>query len=222
MKTVAVETLRQAGHEVLVSDLYAQNFNPVASAADFGSRARGDYLVYAMEQRHASGNGTLAPDITAELDKLLWADLLILNFPMFWTSVPAILKGWIDRVLVSGVCYGGRRFYDRGGLKGKRAALSFTIGGQRHMFAANGIHGPIEPYLQPIERGTLAYVGVSVLPAFTAWHVPYVTDHARHAMLDDYRDWLARLPHAQPKRFPSMDDYDAAMQPLHATGQATA
>jgi len=222
MKNVAVETLRRNGHEVVVSDLYAQGFNPVASAADFASRAREDYLVYALEQRHAGGSGSFAPDIAAELERLRWADLLILNFPIFWTSVPAMLKGWIDRVLVSGICYGGRRFYDRGGLKGKRAALSFTIGGQRHMFAADGIHGPIEPYLQPIERGTLAYVGIDVLPAFTAWHVPYITDEARAAILEEYRSWLAELPEAPPKRFARMRDFDESMRPVTSGERAPA
>ena len=222
MKRVAAETLCREGHEVVVSDLYAQQFNPVATAADFGSRARADYLVYAMEQRHASAAGTLAPDIAAELEKLQWADLLILNFPVFWTSVPAIMKGWIDRVLVSGLCYGGLRFYDRGGLKGKRAALSFTIGGQRHMFEPDGIHGPLETYLQPLERGTLAYVGMSVLPAFTAWHVPYVSDDVRHATMDEYRDWLRQLPAATPKRFPSMDDFDRKLRPLRSAGAVEA
>lgn len=216
MKNVAVETLSREGHAVLVSDLYEQRFNPVASAADFGSRAREDYLVYAVEQRHATKEGTLAPDIAAELDKLLWADLLILNFPVFWTSVPAMLKGWIDRVLVSGLCYGGLRFYDRGGLAGKRATLSFTIGGQHHMFAPDGIHGPLEPYLQPLERGTLAYTGMGVLPAFTAWHVPYVGNEVREATMDQYREWLRALPRAAPKRFSSMDDYDEKLRPRPA------
>jgi NAD(P)H dehydrogenase (quinone) len=215
MKDTAVETLRRQGHEVTVSDLYAQAFNPVASAADFESRAREDYLVYALEQRHSATKGTLAPDIAAELDKVLRADLLILNFPIFWVSVPAMLKGWIDRVLVSGKCYGGKRFYDRGGLVGKRAALSFTIGGQRHMFVPGGIHGPLEPYLLPLERGTLAYMGIGVLPAFTAWHVPYVNDEARGQTMDDYRRWLIDLPHAQPKRLPSMSEYDEALRPLN-------
>ena len=99
-----------------------------------------------------------------ELDKLLWADLLILNFPLFWCSVPAMLKGWIDRVLVSGTCYGGLRFYDRGGLAGKRALLSFSLGGQQHMFADEAaVHGAWEPMLRPLQRGTLAYVGMQVL-----------------------------------------------------------
>ena len=121
MKT-AVEEFTRAGHAVEVSDLYAMNWNPVASSADFGSRKNPDYLVYALEQRHAWEAGTLAPDIVAEVQKLQKADLVIFNFPVYWFSVPAILKGWIDRVLVSGTCYGGLRFYDRGGLAGKRAA----------------------------------------------------------------------------------------------------
>jgi putative NADPH-quinone reductase len=59
------------------------------------------------------GADALAPDIAAEVAKLARAELVMLSFPMFWFSVPAILKGWIDRVLLSGLCYGGRRFYDR-------------------------------------------------------------------------------------------------------------
>jgi NAD(P)H dehydrogenase (quinone) len=48
----------------------------------------------------------LATDIQAEIDKVKRAHLIILNFPLYWTSVPAILKGWIDRVFVSGLFMG--------------------------------------------------------------------------------------------------------------------
>ncbi|HEX4870310.1 MAG TPA: NAD(P)H-dependent oxidoreductase, partial [Moraxellaceae bacterium] len=103
MLHTAVADLTAAGHQVEVSDLYAMDWNPVASADDFGSRKNPDYLVYALEQRHAYEAGTIAPDIAAELEKLKRADLLILNFPVYWFSVPAMLKGWIDRVLISGL-----------------------------------------------------------------------------------------------------------------------
>lgn len=210
----ATEALRQQGHEVRVSDLYVAGFNPVASAADFGQRQRPEYLNYALEQRHAQATGTLAPDIQAELAKLLWCDLLILNFPVYWCAPPAILKGWIDRVLVSGVVYGGKRFYDRGGLAGKRAMVSVTIGGQAHMFAPDGIHGPIDQMLKPVLQGTLAYTGMTVLPAFVAWHVPYISAEARGTLLREYREHLAGLDMRAPLVFPSLDDYDAALQPL--------
>ncbi|MDZ5460103.1 NAD(P)H-dependent oxidoreductase [Azohydromonas lata] len=210
----ATQQLRLQGHQVRVSDLYAMKFNPVAGAEDFGERCNPDYLVYALEQRHGQERGTLAADIRAEIAKLLWCDLLILNFPVFWFSTPAILKGWIDRVLVSGLVYGGKRFYDRGGLAGKRAMLAVTLGGQPHMFGPQGIHGPLEDMLGHLLRGTLAYTGMTVLPPFVAWHVPYVTAQARARILQDYREALLTLDARAPLPFPNLDDYDDRLMPL--------
>ncbi|MBH8581896.1 NAD(P)H-dependent oxidoreductase [Bisbaumannia pacifica] len=211
---LAVETLGGQGHEVRVSDLYAMDWNPVASAADFGEREDPDYLVYALEQRRGIKAGTIAADIHAELDKLLWADLVIFNFPIYWFSVPAMLKGWFDRVLVSGVCYGGKRFYDQGGLAGKRAMLSLTLGGREHMFGEEAIHGPLEEMLRPILRGTLAYVGFEVLPPFIAWHVPYISQEARQDFLRQYQQRLECLDEAMPLSFPRMEQFDERLYPL--------
>lgn len=213
---LAVETLRDQGHEVQVSDLYAMNWNPVASAADFHSRANPDYLVYALEQREAVKSGTLAADIQQELDKLLWADLLILNFPIYWFSVPAILKGWLDRVLVSGKCYGGMRFYDQGGLKDKKVLLSLTLGGRPHMFGEGTVHGPLEDMLRPIMRGTLAYTGMQVLQPFVAWHVPYISQEEREEFLHQYRQRLTELENDVPLEFPRLSQFDDKLYPLNA------
>ncbi|QXI40317.1 NAD(P)H-dependent oxidoreductase [Pseudomonas xantholysinigenes] len=214
MARLAQTVLQGQGHAVQVSDLYAMGFNPVASAADFQQRANPDYLVYALEQRHGVKGGTLAADIAAELDKLRWADLLILNFPIYWFGMPAILKGWIDRVFVSGFCYGGTRIYDRGGLKGKRAMLAFSLGGQAHMFGPGAVHGELQTLLQPIQRGVLGYVGLSVLPPFVAYHVPYISEAARHECLERYRQHLLSLDERPPLEFPSLDDFDASLRPL--------
>ncbi|MBI1398245.1 MAG: flavodoxin family protein [Betaproteobacteria bacterium] len=213
LKSEALARLPGHGHEVRVSDLYEMNFDPVARDTDFGSRANPDYLVYALEQRHNQKAGTLKADIAAEVDKLLWCDLLLLNFPVFWFSMPAILKGWIDRVFVSGVCYGGLRFYDRGGLAGKKAMTTITIGGQRHMFGPDAVHGELETMLRPLLRGTLYYVGMEVLPPFVAWHVPYVSNEVRAGYLEDYRARLATLDDIEPLAFPSLDDFDEKLHP---------
>lgn len=216
MKTLAVEELKAQGHEVVVSDLYGMRWKAVADSDDFGSRANADYLVYALEQRHGYEKKTLAPDIQAELDKLEWADLVIFNFPVYWFSMPAILKGWVDRVLISGRCYGGMRFYDRGGLKGKKAMLAMTIGGQQYMLSEGGIHGELEAMLRPILRGTLGYTGMSVLPPFVAWHVPYIKPEERADMLDQYRQRLRQIDELEPLQFPSMDDFDDMLRPKAA------
>ncbi|AOE78864.1 NAD(P)H dehydrogenase [Pseudomonas lurida] len=214
LRDQAVATLEGQGHEVKVSDLYAMQWNPVASAADFSSRENPDYLVYALEQRVGVKNQSIAADIQGELDTLLWADLLILNFPIFWFSAPAMLKGWIDRVLVSGVCYGGKRFYDQGGLAGKRAMVTVTLGGREHMFGEGAVHGPLEDMLRPILRGTLAYVGYDVLTPFVAWHVPYISADARQDFLVGYDQRLRGLADEQPLVFPKLAQFDEALYPL--------
>ena len=214
LRDQAIATLEAQGHEVQVSDLYKMNWNPVASADDFSSRENPEYLVYALEQRLGVKSQSLAADIQAELDKLLWADLLILNFPIFWFSAPAMLKGWIDRVLVSGICYGGKRFYDQGGLAGKKALVTVTLGGREHMFGEGAIHGPLEDMLRPILRGTLAYVGFDVLEPFVAWHVPYISDEARKGFLEDYRQRLQHLSDDQPMVFPKLSQFDEQLYPL--------
>ena len=209
----AVEFYTARGDVVTVSDLYAMNFDPVARGSDFTARRNPDYLVYALEQRHAYESGSLAPDIAAEVDKLKAADLVILSVPMYWFSVPAILKGWIDRVLVSGLCYGGKRFYDRGGLAGKRMLAAFTLGGREHMFGPDAIHGEIETMLRPLLRGTFYYVGCQVLPPYIAWHVPYVSDVVRHGYLEQYQDYLGRLDTLAPLAFPRLDEFDDRLYP---------
>lgn len=144
---------------------------------------------------------------------MLWSGLLILSFPMYWFSVPAILKGWIDRVLLSGPTYGGKRFYDRGGLAGRKGLLAFTLGARPHMFGARAIHGELDDMLRPLLRGTLYYVGMDVLPPFAAYHVPYISDEARARILDDYRASLRDLDKLQPLRFPRLEDFDERLYP---------
>lgn len=214
LKDHSVQVLKDLGHHVEISDLYEMKFNPVASEIDFQSRGNAEYLNYALEQRHASKTHTLADDIQIEVEKVQRADLLILNFPMYWTSMPAMLKGWIDRVFVSGIFYGGKRFYNHGGMVGKKAMLSFTLGGREHMFGDHAIHGSIEDLLLPIQRGTLAYAGFEVLPPFVAYHVPYISNEARQKMLVDYQQHLSNLENLKTLEFPKLEQFDDKLYPL--------
>jgi NAD(P)H dehydrogenase (quinone) len=211
----AVESLTAASHQVRTSDLYAMGFDPVAKAVDFNSRARPDYLVYALEQRAAQQHGSLRADIEEEVAKVLWCDVLLVVAPMYWFSIPAVLKGWIDRVFISGLFYGGRRIYDRGGMRGRRALLALTLGGRDHMFGEDAIHGPMHELLRPIVRGSLQYVGFDVVAPFLAYHVPYVDDAARRDMAEQFLGWLpAALSEAPVLPAPRVADFDDSLRPI--------
>src|SRR5258708_1764119 len=89
------------------------------------------------------------------------------QFPLWWHGMPAILKGWIDRVFASGGhIYGGGKWYDRGVFTGKRAMCSVTIGGGAPMYSENGLNGPITSTLFAINHGVLYFTGFAVVEPF--------------------------------------------------------
>ena len=201
------ESFLQQGFQVLHSDLYAMGFNPVASKEDFHNPANPDYCNYALEQRHNYQNGGLSPDIKSEIEKLWQADSVLFVFPLYWFSVPAIIKGWIDRVLLSGLCYGGKRFYDQGPLKGKKASLVFSCGARESMFGKEALHGDYYEMLKPLLRGTLYYTGMEVLPPFVAHHIPYITAEKRVAILGQLKQYCGNWETMSPLAFSKISDF---------------
>lgn len=184
LKDHAVQVLTAQGHEVRVSDLYAQRFKAVADRGDFLRAARPDRLQYGLESGHAYAGGSQAADIVAEQEKLLWADAVILNFPMWWFSMPAILKGWVERVFAYGLAYGvgahgGERWGDRygeGKLSGRRAMLTVSVGGQEAHYSERGVNGALDDVLWPIQHGVLFYPGMEVLPPFVLYQTHRLTE----------------------------------------------
>ena len=220
LRKVAVETLTAAGHEVVVSDLYGLGFKAVAGPADVTARANGDVFNLGMEQMHAAGHGTFAPDIQAELDKKMAADLLVLQFPMWWFSMPAILKGWVDRVFAFGAAYDFGQTWDKGVFAGRRAMLSFTLSAPEAAFLPDGRNGDMERVLWPVHAGILALVGYSVLPPFIAHGIPFIGEAAMHAELERYRTRLLAIERDEPLFFhPGTDikDYRLAADVEPAT-----
>lgn len=171
---VGVETLERQGHEVLLSDLYGMNWKASFDKHDFPFRADPQRLGFIPESEHAYMNGLQTEDVEAEQKKILAADAVILQFPLWWFGMPAILKGWIDRVYAYGFAYGykgaGNRFrYGDGALKGKRAMLSVMCGGPEQDYSPRGINAPLEQLLFPITHGMLFYPGMDVLPTFAVY-----------------------------------------------------
>jgi NAD(P)H dehydrogenase (quinone) len=205
----AKATFSGLGAEVQVSDLHAMGFNPVTSVADFTDRAPGEPLDYYAEQKRAYEAGTLAQDIKAEIGKVAWCDLMILQFPLYWFSMPAILKGWVDRVFVPGFAFGGGAWYERGGLVGKRAMIVTTMAAFPQMMAPDGINGLLEVNLWPIQNGVLAFCGFDVLAPFVANAVPYVDEARRVEILDAYERRLTGLTGEASLSFHRREDFDS-------------
>jgi NAD(P)H dehydrogenase (quinone) len=159
-----------------------------------------------MEQMHAAQNNAFAADVQAELDKLLAADFLLLQFPMWWFSMPAILKGWIDRVFAFGAVYDFGRTWENGMFAGRKAMLSITASAPEIAFKPDGRNGDMERVLWPIHAGILALCGYSVLPPFIAHGIPFVGEDAMTAELERFRQRLQSIDTTEPLFFHRGDE----------------
>lgn len=106
-KKVVVEHLLGNNHEVVVRDLYALSFNPVLSIEDMAGQRR----------------GIVAEDVKQEQDFITWADCITFIHPIWWTGLPALMKGYINRVFSYGFAYRYDQGIQKGLLVGKKAVL---------------------------------------------------------------------------------------------------
>jgi NAD(P)H dehydrogenase (quinone) len=192
LRDFTVKRLEQAGHVVQVSDLYAMKWKASLDADDSRERLSAERFNPSRESKHALEKGVQSEDIAREQDKLMWADAVILQFPMWWFSMPAILKGWVERVYAYGFAYGvgehsdarwGER-YGEGKFAGKRAMLIVTTGGWESHYSARGINGPMDDVLFPIQHGILYYPGFDVVPPFVVYRTSKI-DETNYAQVRD-------------------------------------
>ena len=94
MFQAAQTTLRDAGHAVVTSDLYAMKFDPVSDRRNFTTVKNAVFFKQQIEEIHATEVGGFAPDVETELRKVESCDLMIWQFPLWWFGLPGILKGW--------------------------------------------------------------------------------------------------------------------------------
>lgn len=195
LKDLAVEILIANGHDVKVSDLYGMNFKAVLDQQDFSKRADPDRFVPMAEQYNAVKTGNVADDVAAEMDKVSWADLIIFQFPIWWTSFPAILKGWIDRVFYNGFAFDAAegKMYNEGLLKGKKVLLSFTTGAPWNMYTSEGLHGDITTLLISITHNIIEAVGLELLPSFGIFGPSTMQKKDLEKEINGYKELLTAL-----------------------------
>lgn len=198
-------------HCVATSDLYAQGFNPVLPDAEL------DVTLGTASGPAGGAYGSVAfpDDVLEEQRKLAAAELLVLQFPLWWYGPPAILKGWIDRVLTNGFAYGDMdpelgvpRRYGDGGLSGRRALVVVTVGEDERSIGERGISGDLDSLLFPLTHGALWYVGIETFDL----HVVYDADGLDAAGVDReaerLRTRIAGLGDEQPRRYRALRDGD--------------
>ncbi|MCG7311138.1 NAD(P)H-dependent oxidoreductase [Brachybacterium sp. ACRRE] len=198
LRRAGIAHLQSAGHEVLCSDLYEMGWDPVLSPWDAGRSDAGPTELprfrVSDDTRRAFVEGAVPPDTRREQEKLRAADALIIQFPLWWYGMPAILKGWFDRVLISGFAFGtdpstSRRLrFEQGPFSGKRALVAVTLGDRPRAIGPRGKSGEITQLLFGLLHGTLAYTGMSVLPPWALPSADRIEDDA-----DARADLLARL-----------------------------
>lgn len=150
LANVSRDVLKAASWQTGMSDLYAMDFDPREGAHHYETRKNPDVFHAQTEQRFNADNGSLPATIASEIQCLLNCDLLVVHFPLWWFGMPAILKGWMDRVFVYGSMYKSTVRYDTGVCAGKRMIACVTTGANEHNCAHNGREGDTRLLLWPI------------------------------------------------------------------------
>ena len=219
---MCADVFRSRGDSVDISDLYGQGFDPVEKADHYSDRNNAEQFSALSEQRHAYRSGNLPEDVKREIARLEKADLVILQFPIWWHSIPAMLKGWMDLVFISGGLYSSKMRYDRGYFRGQKVVCSTTTGAPAVSFEPGGRGGEIQQILWSAHY-SLYYMGFDVLNPHVAHGVQghgfsYTSDKQFAKQMKQMKqmkqiqyDWVARLESIvleDPLRFPGWDDWD--------------
>ncbi len=115
--------LEQLGHSHVTYDLYRMGFNPVLTA---------------QELQPITADHPASFDVMEAQDDIRAADALTLIYPLWWLSMPAMIKGYIDRVFARGFAYEPHQGSVRGLLHGKKAVLITLSGAPLPLLVKSG------------------------------------------------------------------------------------
>ncbi|HLR36956.1 MAG TPA: NAD(P)H-dependent oxidoreductase [Chitinophagaceae bacterium] len=167
LKETVINRLKTQGHDIIVRDLYQMNFNPVLSSNDIIGQLSGES----------------SEDVIREQKFISRADTLTFIHPIWWTGLPAIMKGYIDRVFTYGFAYRYDQGIQKGLLKGKQAVIINTQGKSHQEYQAIGMDQALK---HTSETGIYAYCGLDIKEHF-------FFDQADKATAEDVKDWKKQV-----------------------------
>jgi NAD(P)H dehydrogenase (quinone) len=166
-KQTILETLQESGEEIEVRDLYEINFNPVLSLNDMNGQRM----------------GMVAPEIQTEQDFITWADRIIFVYPIWWTGMPAIMKGYIDRVFSYGFAYRYDSGVQKGLLTGKKTIIINSHGKSNAEYEASGMDKALA---LTSDTGIFTYCGLDI-------QAHYYFDKADRASDENIEEWKNQI-----------------------------
>lgn len=167
-KTVT-QTLLQNGHEVMLRDLNAAAFNPVLS----------------LEDMQGQRKGIVSADVQAEQEHITWAECITFIYPIWWTGMPALMKGYIDRVFSYGFAYRYDQGVQQGLLRGKQTIIINTHGKSHSEYEALGMDRALA---LTSDQGIFQYSGLEISKHF-------FFDGADRATAAHITQWTAAILH---------------------------
>jgi NAD(P)H dehydrogenase (quinone) len=166
-KQTVVENLQKLGQEIVVRDLNEINFNPVLSLEDMTGQRMGQ----------------VAEDIKTEQEFITWADQIIFIYPIWWTGMPAIMKGYIDRVFSYGFAYRYDQGVQKGLLTGKQTIIINSHGKSNAEYEAMGMNKALR---LTSDIGIFIYSGLEIKQ-----HLYF--DKADRASVENISEWENQL-----------------------------
>ncbi|MBX3119856.1 MAG: NAD(P)H-dependent oxidoreductase [Fimbriimonadaceae bacterium] len=174
IRDAVLDAAGQSGHQVKLRDLYALNWNPVLSGQDIVSMRAHQTPV----------------DITEEQSYLAWADLITFIYPVWWSGMPAILKGYIDRCFSNGFAFRAGPDGIEKLLAGKRAVVFHTMGSSAESYRKSGLDDALD---SAMTAGMMKFVGIEVVQDIRFVNVPKSTDDERAAMIEHAKETIRGL-----------------------------
>ncbi|MGD8190426.1 NAD(P)H-dependent oxidoreductase [Brevibacillus ginsengisoli] len=169
------DELASAGHSVQIRDLYQLDF----------------------EARFKPTPGSVQEDVGAEQEHILWADVLVYIYPTWWASMPAILKGYIERVFAYGFAYKYVNNQIEGQFADKQVFLFTTHNNTEADYVCSGMLASMS---QVVDDGVFRFCGVHHLTHTYLPHIHEVADHERSKMLEDAKQLITSRLSEESKR----------------------
>lgn len=161
------EKLESENLEFIVRDLNKISFNPVLSLQD-------------MEGQRI---GKVSEDVKTEQNFIIWADHITFIYPIWWTGMPAIMKGFIDRVFSYGFAYRYDQGIQKGLLSGKQVIIINTHGKSHDEYERMGMDKALS---LTSDKGIFSYCGFHINQHF-------FFDKADRATADDLEIWKKQI-----------------------------